>query len=216
MPKCYRGTLAACALITTLLAAILGIYPFSTNSAEAHYFAPKWDRFGQHQLRLRYNRANTQFGGPVYQGVEGLGSWRNVSQTIFFDETAYDSSNFDFLDSYNLDPDVLGITYLTSTAGYQQLCSAGSITYVEVYLNAPTLAGGNNTRRLNTVIHEAGHGLGLAHTDDGPICGVDYGYIGWPGTLAGYLPVMYGAYLEGVSNANIKPHDIDDINALYP
>jgi hypothetical protein len=112
--------------------------------------------------------------------------------------------------SPGLPSNTLGRTHNSTTAGSDNVCAQGTITYVWIELN-PNGLGSDWSKQLWTVMHEAGHGIALGHSDAND-CGINGGYpsVGYGGSI------MYSGYLGFLSQPVLRLHDEQDVNDLYP
>lgn len=184
------GTRALAVALLVLWGALVALHS-STPSALAHHWAPSWNRGGTHNLYLAFNDNNTQYSAAVRDGVGRY--TQNPNMPIIFNlQSNYSMSNFDFSDNPGLPSNTLGRTHNSTTAGSDNVCAQGTITYVWIELN-PNGLGSDWSKQLWTVMHEAGHGIALGHSEAND-CGINGGYpsVGYGGSImySGY-PALY-------------------------
>ena len=100
-------------------------------------------------------------------------------------------------------------THNSTTAGSDNVCAQGTITYVWIELN-PNSLGSDWSRQLWAVMHEAGHGIALGHSDAND-CGINgvYPFVGSSGSI------MYSGYFP-TAQPVLRLYDEQDVNDIYP
>jgi len=160
-------------------------------------------------LYLAFNDNNTRYSAAVRDGVGRYTQNPNVP-IIFNLQSNYSMSNFDFSDNPGLPSNTLGRTHNSTTTGSDNVCAQGTITYVWIESN-PNGLGSDWSKQLRTVMHEAGHGIALGHSDEND-CGINGGYpsVGHGGSI------MYSGYLGSLSRPVLRLHDEQDVKTSTP
>lgn len=213
MRRGSRTQLGRIAVVTLLAALLVGAGgSFWASDAAAHPMAARWPR-GSGPIYLYFNVDHTQFKDASRTGAQ---QWTYQNTPFIFRETGWTGSNFDFVDWVNPDNNYVGWTLInpgnynqTRENSNNQACSSVAITYVEVLLNANTIPTDWSTQ-VWTTMHEAGHGLGLGHSNANS-CG---GPLNGP-MMTNTTSVMFSSY-GGQQPAAIYQHDVDDLRAMYP
>lgn len=165
-------------------------------------------------MNLRYNLNLTQYGDPV---TEGLVRWNNAGTAAHFTWTPYNESVMDVYDDTGLGQGTLGRTTIVSTAGTDQTCTQGAITYVRIGLNPTTLGSGptNDYWEIVSVsMHEFGHGMGLAHSNTGNVCGIN-GMYPYQSDSQSLMASGYNLSTR-LPAPEVKQHDRQDMYDIYP
>ncbi len=180
-----RSLRAFLALLSTITLLSLPAAP-----AQAHYFGGRFPHTPGTWLYLPYTNPAAPYSSNVSQAGY---NWNNTpTRPILYSTTNYGISKLDFYTgAYG--GDWWGLAQNYNSSG--QICYTCTYAWSNLFLNTSTLWSQSSAVRTKVATHEAGHGMGLAHTSD------------W----------WYSSIMKQGWNGYSTPqtHDVNDINGLY-